>query len=132
MLASAMLFLLPAGCATAPAGNPAVAELGPPLDLAANAYEPNRLDRQPRPRMQTRPIYPFEMRRAGIAGQAVVEFIVDRAGNVQQARAVAATNEEFARAAVQSVAEWKFSPGMKDGRPVDTIMRTPITFGLGQ
>ena len=51
-------------------------------------YDPSKLDRQPQPKMQARPEYPFDLRRAGIRGEAVVDFVVDPNGNVLNAHAV--------------------------------------------
>jgi RNA polymerase sigma factor (sigma-70 family) len=66
------------------AARTAAAAPAPGVDLAT-------LDRQPRPRFQARPKYPFELRRAGIEGQVLVDLIVDAEGNVQNAHAVQST-----------------------------------------
>jgi RNA polymerase sigma factor (sigma-70 family) len=51
-------------------------------------FEPSKLDRLPRPIAQARPQYPFELRRAGIGGEAVVDFVVNERGEVVSARAI--------------------------------------------
>lgn len=127
IFAAAIWISLAAGCETAAVAPPPPA---PALTLGADTYEVRSLDRQPRPQFVARPAYPLAMRRAGISGQVVVEFIVDPSGNVSQARAVSAPADELAEAAVQCVLRWKFSPGMKNGQPVSTIMSLPIDFGL--
>jgi RNA polymerase sigma factor (sigma-70 family) len=53
---------------------------------AAAALDRSKLDRTPVVRMQPRPQYPVELRRAGIAGEVIVEFIVDNTGRVQNVR----------------------------------------------
>lgn len=88
------------------------------------------LDQQPTPRFQAKPVYPFEMRRAGITGEVLVAFIVDSNGDVQQAYAVRSTQREFEQAAVQAVQKWKFKPGRKGGRAVNTKMNVPIVFSI--
>ncbi len=90
------------------------------------------LDQQPVPRFQARPQYPFEMRRAGIAGEVVVDFIVDSKGDVQNAYAIRSSQREFEAAAVQAVSKWKFRPGRKGGRNVNTHMQVPIVFTLNE
>ena len=90
------------------------------------------LDQTPVPKFQARPQYPFEMRRAGIAGEVVVDFIVDTAGDVQNAYALRSTQREFEAAAVQAVSKWKFKPGRKGGRDVPTHMQVPIVFTLNE
>jgi RNA polymerase sigma factor (sigma-70 family) len=61
---------------------------------AAEIYDVARLDQAPRPKSQPRPQYPFEMKRAGLGAEVVVDFVVDSQGNVQNARAVKADLRE--------------------------------------
>ena len=89
-------------------------------------FDISMLDQIPQARFQAKPQYPFEMRRAGIAGEVVVDFIVDTAGDVQNAYALRSSQREFEAAAVQAVSKWKFKPGRKAGRDVPTHMQVPI------
>ena len=91
-------------------------------------FDISKLDQIPIPIVQGNPQYPFEMRRAGISGQVLVDFIVDASGNVRNAFAVSSTQREFESAAVQAVSKWRFRPGKKSGRAVNTHMQVPIQF----
>jgi periplasmic protein TonB len=95
-------------------------------------FDIKNLDQQPTPRFQAKPTYPFEMRRAGIAGEVLVEFLVDTKGDVQDAHAVRSSQREFESAAVQAVSKWKFKAGRKGGRDVVTRMQVPIVFTLNE
>jgi len=95
-------------------------------------FDPSMLDQQPVPQFQARPQYPFEMRRAGIAGEVLVDFIVDQEGNVQNAFAQRSSQHEFEAAAVQAVSKWKFKAGRKAGKSVPTHMQVPIVFTLNE
>ena len=95
-------------------------------------FDISMLDQIPQARFQAKPQYPFEMRRAGIAGEVVVDFIVDTAGDVQNAYALRSSQREFEAAAVQAVSKWKFKPGRKAGRDVPTHMQVPIVFTLNE
>lgn len=95
-------------------------------------FDLNKLDQVPSPTYQAKPVYPFEMRRAGITGQVVVGFIVDASGTVQNAYAVSSTQREFEAAAIQAVSKWKFKPGKKGGRSVNTRMQVPIVFSISE
>ena len=55
--------------------------------VSGEVFDISKLDQTPRPKYQARPQYPFELRRAGVTGQVVVDFIVDKDGNVQNAQA---------------------------------------------
>lgn len=76
------------------------------------------------------PVYPFSERAQHISGIVIVEFVVDKNGNVPQARAVRAPSEALAQAAVAAVMKSKFTPGEKDGHRVNCVLRVPITFSL--
>lgn len=88
------------------------------------------LDQVPQARFQAKPVYPFEMRRAGITGQVIVGFIVDSNGNVREAYSVRSSHREFEQAAIQAVSKWRFRPGKKGGRAVNTRMQVPIVFNI--
>lgn len=86
------------------------------------------LDRTPEPLFQPRPIYPVALKREAWTATVTVEFIVDAQGTVLNATAVDSTHHGFDSAAVTGVSKWKFRPGIKSGRKVNTRMRVPIIF----
>ncbi len=95
-----------------------------------NLFNISELDRAPEPIVQTRPDYPFELKRAGIDGRVRAGFIVDSQGNVILPYVVSSTNRGFERAAIEAVKKWKFRPGMKNGRKVNTRVEQPIDFKM--
>ncbi len=104
----------------------------PNMFKGMQVFDISKLDQTPVARFQARPQYPFEMRRAGIAGEVVVDFLVDANGDVQNAYAIRSSQREFESAAVQAVSKWKFKPGRKGGRDVITHMQVPIVFTLNE
>jgi periplasmic protein TonB len=100
------------------------------LPHEVTVFDPSMLDQQPVPRVQGRPQYPFEMRRLGLGGTVVVDFIVDSNGEVRNASALRSTNGGFESSAVAAVAKWKFKAGRKNGHAVATHMQVPIGFVL--
>jgi periplasmic protein TonB len=117
--------VLLAGCGTASSPSSGSAPVTQALDVS-------KLDQAPVPRFQARPQYPFEMREKKIGGEVVVDFIIDVNGDVRNAYAVRSSRREFEAAAVAAVAKWKFKPGMKGGRAVNTHMQVPIVFTLNE
>ncbi len=104
----------------------------PNMFRGMKVFDISMLDQTPVAKFQARPQYPFEMRRAGISGEVVVDFIVDTNGDVQNAYALRSSQREFEAAAVQAVSKWKFKPGRKGGRDVPTHMQVPIVFTLNE
>ena len=88
------------------------------------------LDRVPVPVMQPSPVFPFELKREVPYAEVNVEFIVDVDGRVRNPVGVRATHPGFVDAAVAGVARWRFRPGMKGGKRVNTRMMVPIIFRL--
>ena len=97
-----------------------------------DTFEISQLEQNPVPRLQARPQYPFALRRNGVPGEVVVDFIIDANGDVQNAYAVRSSRKEFEPAAVQAVTKWKFRPGRKGGRAVAVHMQVPIVFTLNE
>jgi periplasmic protein TonB len=86
------------------------------------------LDRIPEPLAQPAPIYPHALRREGHTAMVRVEFIVDTQGAVVNAFVVDSTHPDFSDAALAGVRKWRFRPGVKSGRKVNTRMQVPIVF----
>lgn len=93
-------------------------------------FDIKNLDQQPVARLQSKPAYPFEMRRAGINGEVTIQFIVDTNGDVRDPFVVKSSQREFEAAALQAVSKWKFRPGRKGGKAVNTRMIVPMVFSL--
>ncbi len=106
------------------------------FDLAADTasafdtFEVSELDRAPRAISRTPPVYPYSLRRERITGTVTVLFVIDEEGRVRDPRVDESTHREFERHALDAVRQWRFEPGVKDGRPVPTLVRTPIEFTL--
>jgi periplasmic protein TonB len=88
------------------------------------------LDNAPRVKFQAKPEYPRVLRSQGVTGEAVVEFVVDEAGRVQDARILRSSHREFEDAALRAVSKWVFESGKRHGRTVRFRMAVPIIFSL--
>ncbi len=93
-------------------------------------FDINNLDQKPVGRVQNPPQYPYEMSRAGISGEVVVEFIISANGDVVDTRVVRSSHREFEVPAMQAVQKWKFKPGRKAGKNVSTRVSQLIEFNL--
>ena len=82
---------------------------------------------------QAQPLYPPDLWRANIQGTVIVEFIVDEHGDVIEAHESDTSKDapwQFRYAAVVTVWQWKFKPGIRNGHPVKTRMSAPLVFAL--
>lgn len=76
------------------------------------------------------PEYPFSLRLSGNKGDVVLEFVVDKDGEVRNPVIVKSSHPEFEAPAVEALLKWKFKPAVVKGRTVNTRMRLPIHFEL--
>ncbi len=120
----------------------------PPPDTAAASLAEEQLKQPPRtafgtptvslPELANRPqvtrrlrqMYPPELRRAGVAGTAVVRLRIDEAGQVIRRYVVATSgNALLDRVALSSAPLMHFVPARLEGRSVRSEVDIPITFG---
>ena len=108
-----------------PAVRPAAQPEGPrPIRVGGNIRVPRKLQ-------DVRPIYPASMRAAGREGVVPVEAIIGRDGTVTSVRVLTAqVHPDFAIAAVDAVRQWRFSPTLLNGAPVEVVMNVSVTFNL--
>jgi len=88
------------------------------------------LDDKPVPIYRIVPKYPAHLKRAAIQGRVFLIFIVDEKGNVGSARVAESPHPDFSESALEAIRTWKFQPGKKDGKPVRTRVRIPLTFAI--
>jgi TonB family protein len=76
------------------------------------------------------PEYPALLKSARIAGQVVVEFVIDTAGRVEPGslRVLRSTNELFEAPALRAVAGWIFQPAKLGGNTVRVRAHQPLNF----
>ncbi|MDF9834138.1 protein TonB [Ereboglobus sp. PH5-5] len=108
---------------------------GPPGSGVKNTmgaiFDLKDLDQRPTPRgMRAEPQYPYEMKRQGIPGEVILQFLVDERGDVRDVTVTRSSHREFEAPAIQAVQKWKFRPGKKGGKAVITRMQIPIAFNL--
>jgi TonB family protein len=87
--------------------------------------------RVPTKEYHVRPVYPPEMRDAGREGIVPIDAIIGRDGTVTSVRVLSAqVHPAFAIAAVDAVRQWRFSPTLLNGMPVDVVMTVSVRFNL--
>ncbi len=87
-------------------------------------------DEMPKPTATTKPIYPIELKAAGTTGDVTVRFQVRADGTVATCEVLKSDHPAFSAAAVEAVQQWRFQPGIKEGKPVDTQMQITLPFRL--
>jgi TonB family protein len=86
------------------------------------------LDEKLTPLYRVVPVYPEALASEKPAGQAVIEFVIDRDGRARLPRIVSATREEFGWAAATAVAQWLFRAPTRGGAPTEVMVQIPVQF----
>ena len=85
----------------------------------------------PRYRNNPPPVYPKVARRRGHQGTVLLEVLVDQNGGVMDLRVFRSSGHTtLDDAALASVKNWSFEPGMKGSQPVEMWVRLPVRFQL--
>jgi len=99
--------------------------------LFMSAFNLNEVDQPPRVVRVFPPQYPFIAKRDNIEGKVMLRFVVDTDGNAKEAEVVTGEPEGvFDEAALKAVERYKFKPAMKAGKPVNCIVKLPISFTM--
>lgn len=93
-------------------------------------YDVKEVDRVPQATHRQPPVYPFDLRRDGVEGEALVEFVVGSDGRVRELSVVRATHVAFGESAANAVQEWRFDAAVKAGMPVDVKLQQRIAFSM--
>ncbi len=91
-------------------------------------FDVSQLDRQPQAIVQPPPVFPRELTKIYTESVVVLEFIITAKGEVVDPKSISSENRRFEDAAEIGVLKWKFRPGYKAGRPVNTRVRISIKF----
>jgi TonB family protein len=77
------------------------------------------------------PVYPASMREAGLEGVVPLEAIISRDGTVQSVRVLSAQiHPDFVKAAIEAVQQWRYTPTLLNGVPVEVMMNVTLNFSL--
>ena len=84
---------------------------------------------QPVATFKAQPIYPSAMLKKKIGGKVVVTAVVSTGGTVVKVTVKQTSGYgELDQAACNAVMKWKFKPGTRDGKPVQSSCLIPYTF----
>jgi protein TonB len=97
----------------------------------ANVFTPGRGGvSRPIPIYQVEPDYSDEARKAHFQGTVVLEIVIDEHGLPTNFKILTPLGLGLDQKAVDAVKQWRFRPGMKDGKPVAVVARVEVTFRL--
>ena len=76
------------------------------------------------------PVYTEIARKARLQGIVIVEAVIDRQGNVTEARVLKPLGMGLDMAALNAIRQWKFTPGTLNGQPVPVYYNLTVNFRI--
>lgn len=80
------------------------------------------------------PIYPAELRAAGVEGEVIAQFVVDTTGRAEMAsfKVLKSNHEQFTASVREALAGMRFTTADVNGRKVRQLAQVPFVFGLSR
>lgn len=94
-----------------------------PVRVGGDIEEPEKI-------RHVSPEYPDEARRARMEGVVIVEAVIDREGNVKDVTVLRPLDMGLTEAAVAAVEQWKYTPTLYNGEPVEVVVTMTVQFQL--
>jgi protein TonB len=83
--------------------------------------------REPKKIQDVKPVYPADALAAGAEGTVIIEAVIARDGSVVDARVLRSVTLLDA-AALGAVRQWRFTPTLLNGVPVEVVMTVSVQF----
>jgi protein TonB len=112
-----------------PAAPPSAPAPVAPAPVAEASAPIAKVLRDPKLISSTRPEYPPAARQSRIQGDVTVLVDVDATGKVSGVKALSGPTI-LREAAVESVRQWKYAPGLTDGKPAPSQVTVNVAFRL--
>ena len=75
------------------------------------------------------PIYPPIAKAARVSGMVIIEATIARDGSIKDARVIRSV-PMLDQAALDAVTQWRYTPTLLNGQPVEVIMSVNVTFAI--
>ena len=114
----------------------AVAVAAPAVSAAFDPMQNKRVRvggdvKEPKKIKDVKPAYPEDAKNAGVQGIVILETIIGTDGSVQEAKVLRPV-PMLDKAALDAVIQWRYTPTLLNGEPVEVVMTVTVTFTLNE
>lgn len=81
---------------------------------------------------KVRPVYPPEAKAAGVQGTVRMQAVIGKEGDILGLTLLMAPSPELARSAMEAVNQWKWSPTLLNGSPVEIQTAVDVNYTLSK
>lgn len=98
------------------------------LSLVSSARASAPVDRNPRAIEGSMPAPPADLSPHSLRVEAEIACTISEEGKVLDATVTEASSTEFGKSALEAVRQWRFEPGLRNGKPANCKVRIPFVF----
>ena len=84
----------------------------------------------PIPIHRAEPVYTEEARNAKIEGAVLIQMVIDENGVPTEPKVVRSLDKGLDEKALEAVKQWRFKPGLREGKPASVTANIEINFRL--
>jgi len=99
-------------------------------EIADPVVQWTKADLLPLPLKRYTPVYPPELAQSHQVGRVSVAYTVGKDGRVHNVRVKQSSHPGFEKPAIAAILQWKFKPGVFEGKPADIRMEQEIVFSF--
>jgi TonB family protein len=81
---------------------------------------------------QAKPVYPPDVQAAGIEGTVLLRAVISTQGNLLGLSVINTVDPALAKAAMDAVSQWRYTPTLLNGQPVEVATTISVNFRLEQ
>lgn len=78
------------------------------------------------------PVYPPSAKAAGIQGTVSLEAVISKDGVPQEIRVLSSPSDDLSESALEAVREWRYTPTLLNGNPVEVLTDITVNYTLSQ
>ena len=106
----------------------AITAHGEPAETArpSEIFDVTQVDTPPKAKSRVGAAPPSEL--LGTSGKVILSVMVDAKGRPRDIDVVSSDHQYFSVAATNSLKKWRFTPGLKEGKPVSCRIQLPFVF----
>ena len=79
---------------------------------------------------QVKAAYPPDAQQQGVEGSVLIQAVISKSGDVINPRVTNTVDPRLAKAALDAVSQWHYSPTLLNGEPVETVTSVTVDFKL--
>jgi TonB family protein len=100
------------------------------IDAATTTFFEYQVDKPVTPHTSIKPRYPAALKRSGVSGDVLVQFVVDEAGRVDMRtfESLRSSGPEFTAAVKEALPTWRFDPAIRQGKKVKQVVQQAFEF----